>query len=489
MTASSNRARYFAALGSGALVAFSLPPWGWWPLAFIGIAIFARITTSGITRKRTQFLLGTIFAFGWFAPGMCWMWFLTPPGYVIAVILFAAFHGVASVVGSRSMYPLVALPLAHALAETFRFSFPFGGVPLASLAISQSASPLVGIVRIGGPLLLTFCVLQIGFALSQLVIAPKLKHLAVFGATVALVVCAGFVAPNGSDTGETRTIAAVQGGGPQGTLAINTNPRDVVERHLAATRTITSTNLDMVIWPENVIDVADFYDSVERVEIAEQAARLNAPFVVGITEDMNARYFTNAQIVVNEDGTLGDRYDKVRRVPFGEFVPLRGLLETLGAPVDRIPRDALAGSDIAQLQVDDTTVGVVISWEVFFSGRANEGVEAGGSVLVNPTNGSSYTGTILQTQQIASSRLRAIENGRWLVQVSPTGFSAFISPTGEVFDRTGVSQQRVLERTISLRSGRTLYSNLGDLPFIVLMVAVLGSLAFSARKRRLSAQS
>jgi apolipoprotein N-acyltransferase len=489
MTPSSNRARYFAALGSGALVAFSLPPWGWWPLACIGIAIFARITTSGIARKRTQFLLGTIFAFGWFAPGMCWMWFLTPPGYVIAVILFAAFHGVASVVGSRSMYPLVALPLAHALAETFRFSFPFGGVPLASLAISQSASPLVGIVRIGGPLLLTFCVLQIGFALSQLVVAPKLKHLAVFGATVALVVCAGFVAPNGSDTGETRTIAAVQGGGPQGTLAINTNPRDVVERHLAATRTITSTNLDMVIWPENVIDVADFYASVERTEIAEQAARLNAPFVVGITEDMNARYFTNAQIVVNEDGTLGDRYDKVRRVPFGEFVPLRGLLETLGAPVDRIPRDALAGSDIAHLKVDDTTVGVVISWEVFFSGRANEGVEAGGSVLVNPTNGSSYTGTILQTQQIASSRLRAIENGRWLVQVSPTGFSAFISPTGEVFDRTGVSEQRVLERTISLRSGRTLYSNLGDLPFIVLMVAVLGSLAFIARKRRLSAQS
>ena len=488
MTPSSNRARYFAALGSGTLVAFSLPPWGWWPLAFIGIAIFARITTSGTTRPRTQFLLGTIFAFGWFAPGMCWMWFLTPPGYVIAVLLFAALHGVASVIGSRSMYPLVALPLAHALAETFRFSFPFGGVPLASLAISQSASPLVGIVRIGGPLLLTFCVLQIGFALSQLVVAPRIKHIAVFSAFIVLIVCAGIIAPRGNDTGETRTIAAVQGGGPQGTLAINTNPRDVVERHLVATRTITRTNLDMVIWPENVIDVADFYSSDERIEIAEQAARLGAPFVVGITEDMNARYFTNAQIVVNEDGTLGDRYDKVRRVPFGEFVPLRGLLETLGAPVDRIPRDALAGSDIARLQVGDTTVGVAISWEVFFSGRANEGIEAGGSILVNPTNGSSYTGTILQTQQIASSRLRAIENGRWLVQVSPTGFSAFISPTGEVFDRTGVSEQRVLERTINLRSGRTLYSNFGDLPFIVVMVAVLASFAFIARKRRVSAQ-
>ena len=489
MTPSSNRARYFAALGSGTLVAFSLPPWGWWPLAFVGVAIFARISTSGTTRPRAQFLLGTLFAFGWFAPGMCWMWFLTPPGYVIAVLLFAAFHGFASVLGSRSVYPLVALPLAHALAETFRFSFPFGGVPLASFAISQSASPLVGIVRIGGPLLLTFCVLQIGFTLSQLVVAPRMKHIAVFSALIAFIVCVGIVAPHGHDTGETRNIAAVQGGGPQGTLAINTNPRDVVERHLAATRTITSNNLDMVIWPENVIDVADFYTSSERIEVAEQAARLHAPFVVGITEDMNARYFTNAQIVVNEDGTLGDRYDKVRRVPFGEFVPLRGLLETLGAPVDRIPRDALAGSDIAQLHVGDTTVGVVISWEVFFSGRANEGIEAGGSMLVNPTNGSSYTGTILQTQQIASSRLRAIENGRWLVQVSPTGFSAFISPTGHVYDRTGVSEQRVLERTINLRAGRTLYSNLGDLPFIVAMVTLLGSLAYIARKRRVSAQS
>ena len=137
-----------------------------------------------------------------------------------------------------------------------------------------------------------------------------------------------------------------------------------------------------------------------------------------------------------------------------------------------------------QLRVADTTVGVVISWEVFFSGRANEGVEAGGSLLVNPTNGSSYTGTILQTQQIASSRLRAIENGRWLVQVSPTGFSAFISPTGHVYDRTGVSEQRVLQREIPLRSGRTLYSRMGDLPLIIAMVATMGSLVFIARKRQ-----
>ena len=104
-----------------------------------------------------------------------------------------------------------------------------------------------------------------------------------------------------------------------------------------------------------------------------------------------------------------------------------------------------------------------------------EDMEHRGTFILNPTNGSSYTGTILQSQQIASSRLRAIENGRWVVQVSPTGFSAFVSPDGDVLDRTSVSEQKVVIRTIGLKSGRTWYSRLGDTPFVVLML-----LAFAA---------
>ena len=112
------------------------------------------------------------------------------------------------------------------------------------------------------------------------------------------------------------------------------------------------------------------------------------------------------------------------------------------------------------------------------------GIDAGGSMLVNPTNGSSYTGTVLQSQQIASSRLRAVETGRWLVQVSPTGFSAFVSPNGEVFDRTAVSEQRVVIRDVPQRTGSTLYSQLGDQPIIILLTALVASLLWVARRRR-----
>jgi apolipoprotein N-acyltransferase len=96
-------------------------------------------------------------------------------------------------------------------------------------------------------------------------------------------------------------------------------------------------------------------------------------------------------------------------------------------------------------------------------------------VVLNPTNGASYSGTIVQTQQVASSRLRALETGRWVVQAAPTGFSAFVSPSGEVLDRTGVSERAVIRRQVELRRGETWYTRLGDAPVIALMVAGLAA--------------
>ena len=100
--------------------------------------------------------------------------------------------------------------------------------------------------------------------------------------------------------------------------------------------------------------------------------------------------------------------------------------------------------------------------------------KAGGQAVLNPTNGASYTGTILQSQQVASSRLRAIETGRWLVQVSPTGFSEFVTPDGDVLQRTGISEQKVIRERIMLRTGDTWYVGLGDRPWIAALVVVLG---------------
>jgi apolipoprotein N-acyltransferase len=256
-------------------------------------------------------------------------------------------------------------------------------------------------------------------------------------------------------------------------------------------------DLDLVVWPENVIDVAKFDTSRALETVASEAKRLDAAFAVGVTEDAE-NGFTNAQIVVDAAGSIISRYDKVRRVPYGEYIPLRSFLRALGAPVDRVPRDAVAGRERAIIEVpvaagdgatgnnatdaepaDDRAasqtvpLAVAISWEVFFAPRANDGVAGGGLVLLNPTNGSSYTGEILQRQQVAASQLRAIETGRFVAQAATTGFSVFIDPDGNVLERIAIGKSAVVLREVPLREGRTWYSRLGDLPVIILMLAVL----------------
>jgi len=473
-------ARAALALGGGFLVALAMPPWGFWPLAFVGVALF-EISLGTSPNASTRWWHGFLFGFAWLGMGTGWMWQLTIPGYIASCIIFASLHGVAALVSPPGRWRVIGRPAAHALVEAVRFSFPFGGVPLASLGISQVGGPLAGVVRVGGVILLTWLVLQVGFALGAIIeTAPRREpNWQAFAgiAAVAVIALLAVVAPRGHDTGRTLDVIAVQGGGQQGTSALEVPSRVVTDRHLEATRTIEpDDSLDLVLWPENVIDVVDFATSEQYAAVAAEAARLGVPLAVGITEDVPGERgrVTNAQVVVTPDGEITSRYDKVRRVPFGEYVPLRGMLEALGAPVDQVATDAVAGTGPAVIDLPDgTRLGVVISWEVFFGGRAREAVEHGGEVLLNPTNGASYTGTIVQTQQVASSRLRAIETGRWVVQAAPTGFSEFVTPNGTVIDRTAVSEQAVIRHVVELRDGRTWYVSLGDRPWIVLLVLTL----------------
>jgi apolipoprotein N-acyltransferase len=485
-------------LGAGFLVALSLPPWGFWPLAILGVALF-EVSLGTSPTQRQRFARGLLFGAGWLFPGMGWMWFLTAPGYVVVGLLFAGLHGLAAIAAPTGPWRVIARPAAHTLVEAMRLVVPFGGVPLATIAIGQAGGPLLGVARVGGVILLTWLVFQLGFALAgPSPYVPQLAkrrgartelHGAIAFVVIVVVLVLAAVAPSGNDSGRTLRVAIVQGGGPQGTLAIDSDSRDVVERHLAATATIEPGTADLVLWPENVIDVTTFVDSVELQEIAAEARRIGAPFAVGITEEVprtgadDLGAFINAQVVVDLDGQVISRYEKVQRVPFGEYVPLRGVLEAVGAPVDQIPRDAVAGIGPAVVDLPDgTRVAVAISWEIFFGRRVRDGVANGGEFVMNPTNGSSYTGTVLQTQQVASSRLRAVESGRWVTQAAPTGFSAFVSPEGEVYQRTSVSEQAVIVQEIELRTGSTWYRVLGDWPLWLLLVLTLAGSRLAARR-------
>lgn len=457
---------------AGLCLAASVPPWGWWPLAFVGVALWDQLLadTPWPARFRRSWLIGAT----WLFPATAWMIDLTAPGYLIAGVVFAAYFGVAGAVTPPGRSRWIALPGAIVLAEIARWTFPFGGVPLATLAMGQAAAPLAQAARVGTAILVSGLVVVGGVALS----AAWERRWRAAGVALAVVVGVGVlggIAPKGHDVGP-LTYAIVQGGGPQRTRAANTDEREVFLRHLRASDQVT-TPVDLVLWPENVISVEGaLANNRESRELSALARRLDTTLVVGATEGVDEFHFTNAAIAFLPDGSMGERYDKVRRVPFGEYVPLRSLIERVAGTGAGLPqRDAIPGTDPAVLHTPAGTFAVMISWEVFFTNRARDGVLHGGQVLLNPTNGSSYWLTQVQTQQVASSRLRSIETGRWTLQAAPTGFSAVVDPDGNLLDRSAVSEERVLQGTVHKREGDTIATVVGPTPVVVLALVALAA--------------
>jgi apolipoprotein N-acyltransferase len=450
-------------------------------MAFVGVFGLERLIANRPWRSR--FLRGWLTTAFWLYPSMLWMWDLTPPGYLIAALTFSAMFGLTAAATPPGRARWLGLPALILLTEFLRWNWPFGGVPLSTLAMAVSDSPIAPAARIFGSLLL---VALVGIAAMGLAAAVD-RAWAVVALCAVLIVAAVAAAPfvpRAHDIG-TIEVALVQGGGPQNTRAADTDEREVFDRHVEASQLI-ETPVDLVLWPENVVNVdGHFEDSVEYEELAELAGELDAIVIPGIVEGFDDEgIFLNASVVITPDGEIVDRYDKVLRVPFGEYLPFRSIIEPFGP--DFLPvREARAGTGEATLDTPLGRLGISISWEIFFDHRARDAIGNGGKVLLNPTNGSSYWLTMVQSQQVASSRLRALETDRYVLQAAPTGFTAIVEPDGDVVDRTGVSEQAVLQRQIALRDGLTLAVRLGSWPMLIAAaLAVVGAWVIQARSTR-----
>ncbi len=474
-------------LVAGLLICASLPPWGWWPLAIAGVALWLHVLGSGPRLQR--FAAGYCVGIGWFAPSMLWMWGLTPPGYVVSLLLgWGPLVGLVSIAAGSDRRRLFTLPAAIVLFEWFHDHAPFGGVPLSLMSMSQTRAPLLPIATIGGSLLLSAAVAACGSALYVAVHERRWQEPVAVVATLGVLCSAGILWPAGASEG-TVHVAVVQGGGPQGTRYTSDQGPLVVQRHLDATATIDSdSGVDLVLWPENAINVEGaFVDSPWGPMIAAEAVRLGATIVVGVVEDApdDPQRFLNYVLVYEPDGSVGARYDKERRVPFGEYVPMRPLFEPIAAGV-LPPRDQVPGNGSAAIDTDAGPLAVAISWEVFFSRRIREGVRDGGEIVINPTNGSSYWLTQVQTQQLATSALRAAESRRWLLQAAPTGFSGVFDDRGGLLQHTAISEQTVLYADVPRLTGTTPAQALGALPALVAAGVALTVAEVGRRRARRS---
>lgn len=478
------------ALGAGVAVALSVPPWGFWPLAFPGIAVLVWHLVG--LRPGARALVGLVFGFGLFGPTLFWISEFHGVGYVALLVLEGSFFAAAAALTPpRRTAALVAFPGAYVLAEVARGLVPFGGLPMGGLPLGQVTGPLAPSARIGGAYLLTGLAVAAGAGLVA-AIRRDGRLAAVLVAVPVLVAALGIAAPDGSgghdagvSTGRPLRVAIVQGGGPMGFRAVDSEPGAVLEAHLAVSENLRGP-LDLVLWPENTIDVGAIDDSDESDALAAVARRLDTTVVAGVTENAGADNFQNVAVAWDPNGRIVDRFVKVKRVPFGEYVPLRGLLQRL-VDLSVLPRDAVAGEGPGILATPAGDFGVAISYEVFFSERGRVAARAGGDVLLVPTNAASFTTSQVPTQEVAAAQLRAWETGRWVLMSAPTGYAAVIEPGGRLLERSMLGRPEVVTGVVERRSGRTLYVVLGDLPVVALAAGLLALGWWVGSRRALAA--
>ncbi len=304
----------------------------------------------------------------------------------------------------------------------------------------------------------------------------RLAGLIALGVVVVVVVAGVFAPDGGPPIGHLR-VAAIQGGGKRGTTALQVNPLTVFYAQVDATEEIPKIDKrkppQLIVWPEDTVALDGRLEGSEHLAILQGLVRsLHATLEAGVTEPVGSTRFKNFSVAISPSGKIVSRYEKIHRVPFGEYVPYRSFFKHLASLKD-IPRDAIPGHGPAVLNTPDGKIGIMISFETFFARRARAATRAGGRLLMVPTNTNSYANSQMPSQEIAASRLRAIEEGRDLVQAAPTGYSAIIDNQGNVMQQSALSRRTVLIGDVALRDGHTIYERFGDLPILVISIISL----------------
>lgn len=483
------------AVVAGLLSAAAFDPWAIPYAMLVGVALLIGVLRAmSHSRRWSVALVGGAYGVAFMAPLIWWMNAVSPGAYVALVAAEVVFLAIIALL-LRSALRLRAWPLwgaaAWVLGEEVRGAFPFSGFPwgrLAHTAIDTPFAPFARVVGMTGTSALLFVVAA---CLLVLCTAPVVRR-AGAAAVVVGVIVGGLVLPTGvAGPGETQRIAAIQGDTPGAFL---TWPRGAIgELHLAETARYADLvesgaepAPDLVIWPENSLDVDPFTDEALAASIQALVDRLGSPILVGaILDGPTNDTAYNAGVVWDADGPQ-EGYVKRRLVPYGEYVPFRRELGGLVPRFDRdIPRDMLPGRRAGDLRAGDVVLGDTICWDIAYDGIVRDALDGGASMLVVQTSNASFTGTSQPDQQFKISRLRAIETGRWVVVPSTNGISGIVDADGRVVEQAPLQEPATLAADVRIGTSQTLATRLGGWPAGILCGAgLLGALLGVRRARR-----
>jgi apolipoprotein N-acyltransferase len=480
-----------SALG-GLVYDLGFPGAGVWPFAFIGIAM-AIVPLVGRSLL-SSFHVGLAFGLAFYLSHVSWTsLYLGPIPWLALSILESLFvAGGAMLItlayrwvpqASRSRWvQLIALPALVAglwvVRESVTGTFPYTGFPWGRAALSQSESPFAPVVSWIGSSGLGFVMVALTAGVVEWVRARGWRDVRTAIPVAALLVVAVAAPAFPTTAAGALRVASVQGNGPAGYFD-EREQGDVLRSQLEATEAVLDEDVDVLLWPEGGSDIDPTRsEAVARIfdGLSEQ---LDAPVIlntVTVEGDAGEERFYNTSLLWEAGEGAVDRFAKRYPVPFGEYIPDRWFYDALVPELTGlIQRGYSPGTQSPVFDLGDTVTGLAICFDVIYDGVIWEGARDGAELYMLQTNNADFRGTDENLQQLAIARLRAIETGRSVVNISTVGTSQVIDPTGRTIDALPADEAGSMVTDVELRTGLTPSVVLGGVvPLVLVLASIIG---------------
>jgi len=438
------------------------------------------------------FLLAYVSGILWYAGTCYWIYDtmhqyggLSRPVALLALFLFCLYlglyHGLFGLLLSLAAGPgrdnrtaLVAAPflwVAVELARTLITGFPWnllGTAQVDNISLSRITT-WTGVYGV------SFEIMLVNVAVAAAFLVPKKKRstLLIASLVAAAVLQAGRLVDAPAIPADRAALLVQENIPVDATWTRDNFQRTLreladlsVKAALAAPESKTG-KLDLIVWPESP---APFFtsDPLFRDPVSQMAQDAHSWVVTGAIgtkpvahSGTSASQVFNSAALINPSGTWAARYDKIHLVPFGEYLPFPRLLAFAGG-LTREVGEFQTGASRSPLDAGDTKLGVFICYESVFPGEVREFANQGAQVLVNLSNDGWYGDSGAYAQHLNQTRMRAIENGRWILSATDTGVTASIDPYGRTVARFPRKERGALVAPYALTSVTTFYTRHGD---------------------------
>ncbi len=476
---------------AGAVLVFAYAPFSYWWLTFICPAILYAVIANQTVRLAA--LLGFVFGLFFFGFGVPWTFNSIHEFGHAPLILSGILAGLLVVI--LALFPACVAGLTVYLHENKHFNFStvigfaclwvvfewirgwiFTGFPWLLIGHVHHTGPLQGVLPIFGSygaswvsiLLGCFVVLLAFTRLRQRIIAA----LSLSVIALSLYFANQLVWTHADD--EELDVVLIQGNIPQEMKWDRSKHSFIMEKYLEMSK--RHFDADIIIWPETAIPT--YYSMVKDSfiqKVGKTAYENNIDYLIGVFtfDPLNGQVYNSVM-------TLGAElsfYRKQHLVPFGEYLPFRGILTFLERYIDIPMADISSGEGRPLVRLKGHPVGSSICYEAVYGSEIIEAMPEA-KFLVNVSNDAWFGDSLAPHQHLEITRSRAVETGRYMLRSTNTGISAVIDPTGAIVNKSVQFHDDVVRATINPYSGVTLYARWGNWGIVSIMFGILVGLYF-----------